>query len=178
MMDMHLADPEWNIILLRYFNPIGAHFSGNIGEDPNGIPNNLMPYITQVAIGKLKELIVFGNDYDTPDGTCVRGYIHVVDLAKGHVKALKLIQECCGLEIINLGTGIGYSVLDVIKAFEQANKIRIPYTIQGRRAGDVAICYSDSRKAWNVLGWKAQYNLVDMCRDAWRWQKKNPNGYR
>ena len=178
MMDMQKADPEWNIVLLRYFNPIGAHQSGTIGEDPNGIPNNLMPYITQVAVGKLKELGVFGNDYDTHDGTGVRDYIHVVDLANGHVKALKSIEEKCGLEIFNLGTGEGYSVLDVVKAFEEANGVKIPYVIKERRAGDIATCYSDPAKAEKVLGWKAQYGIVDMCRDSWNWQKNNPNGYK
>ncbi len=177
MMDMQKADPEWNIVLLRYFNPIGAHQSGTIGEDPNGIPNNLMPYITQVAVGKLKELGVFGNDYDTHDGTGVRDYIHVVDLANGHVKALKSIEEKCGLEIFNLGTGEGYSVLDVVKAFEEASGVKIPYAIKERRAGDIATCYSDPAKAEKVLGWKAQYGIVDMCRDSWNWQKNNPNGY-
>lgn len=177
MMDMQKADPEWNIVLLRYFNPIGAHQSGTIGEDPNGIPNNLMPYITQVAVGKLKELGIFGNDYDTHDGTGVRDYIHVVDLAIGHVKALKSIEEKCGLEIFNLGTGEGYSVLDVVKAFEEASEVKIPYVIKDRRAGDIAICYSDPAKAEKVLGWKAQYGIVDMCRDSWNWQKNNPNGY-
>lgn len=178
MMDMQKADPEWNIVLLRYFNPIGAHQSGTIGEDPNGIPNNLMPYITQVAVGKLKELGVFGNDYDTHDGTGVRDYIHVVDLANGHVKALKAIEEKCGLEIFNLGTGEGYSVLDVVKAFEEASGVKIPYAIKERRAGDIATCYSDPAKAEKVLGWKAQYGIVDMCRDSWNWQKNNPNGYK
>lgn len=177
MMDMQKADPEWNIVLLRYFNPIGAHKSGLIGENPNGIPNNLMPYVTQVAVGKLKELGVFGNDYDTPDGTGVRDYIHVVDLAVGHVKALKAIEEKCGLEIFNLGTGQGYSVLDVVKAFEDANGVKIPYVIKPRRAGDIATCYSDPAKAEKVLGWKAKYDIVDMCRDSWNWQKNNPNGF-
>lgn len=177
MMDMQKADPEWNIVLLRYFNPIGAHKSGLIGENPNGIPNNLMPYVTQVAVGKLKELGVFGDDYDTPDGTGVRDYIHVVDLAVGHVKALKAIEDRCGLEIFNLGTGKGYSVLDVVKAFEDANGVKVPYVIKPRRAGDIAVCYSDPTKAEKVLGWKAQYDIVDMCRDSWNWQKNNPNGF-
>lgn len=177
MMDMQKADPEWNIVLLRYFNPIGAHKSGLIGENPNGIPNNLMPYVTQVAVGKLKELGVFGNDYDTPDGTGVRDYIHVVDLAVGHVKALRAIEDKCGLEIFNLGTGQGYSVLDVVKAFEKANGLKVPYVIKPRRAGDIATCYSDPTKAEKVLGWKAQYDIVDMCRDSWNWQKNNPNGF-
>ena len=177
MTDMQKADNEWNIVLLRYFNPIGAHKSGLIGENPNGIPNNLMPYITQVAVGKLKELGVFGNDYDTHDGTGVRDYIHVVDLAIGHVKALQAIEAKCGLEVFNLGTGTGYSVLDVVKAFEEANGLKIPYVIKPRRAGDIAECYSDPSKAFKVLGWKAQYGIVDMCRDSWNWQKNNPNGF-
>ena len=177
MMDMQKADPQWNMVILRYFNPIGAHKSGTIGEAPNGIPNNLMPYITQVAVGKLKELGVFGNDYDTPDGTGVRDYIHVVDLANGHVKALKAIENNCGLAIYNLGTGQGYSVLDLVKAFEKANGIKVPYVIKPRRPGDIATCYSDPSKAERELGWKAQYGIVDMCRDAWRWQKNNPNGF-
>lgn len=177
MMDMQNADKEWNVVLLRYFNPIGAHPSGLIGENPNGIPNNLMPYVTQVAIGKLPELGIFGNDYDTPDGTGVRDYIHVVDLARGHVCALKNIQERKGLSIYNLGTGKGYSVLDIVHAFEEANGIKIPYSIKPRRAGDIATCYSDPTKAFKELGWKAQYDIADMCRDSWNWQKKNPNGY-
>lgn len=177
MTDMQKADPEWNVVLLRYFNPIGAHQSGMIGEAPNGIPNNLMPYITQVAVGKLKELGVFGNDYDTPDGTGIRDYIHVVDLANGHVKALKAIENKCGLAVYNLGTGQGYSVLDIVRAFEEANEIKIPYVIKPRRPGDIAVCYSDPSKAEKELGWKAQYGITDMCRDAWRWQKQNPNGY-
>ena len=177
MTDMQKADPEWNVVLLRYFNPIGAHPSGRIGEAPNGIPNNLMPYITQVAVGKLKELGVFGNDYDTPDGTGVRDYIHVVDLADGHVKALKAIENKCGLAIYNLGTGQGYSVLDIVKAFEEANNIKVPYVIKPRRPGDIATCYSDPSKAERELGWKAKYGIVDMCRDSWRWQKNNPNGF-
>ena len=164
-------------LLLRYFNPIGAHSSGLIGENPNGVPNNLMPYITQVAAGKLKELHVFGNDYPTPDGTGVRDYIHVVDLAKGHVKALKAIDDKCGIEVYNLGTGIGYSVLDLVKAFEKANGIKIPYVIDQRRAGDIATCYSDPSKAWEKLGWKAELGIEDMCRDSWNWQKNNPNGF-
>ena len=178
MMDMQKADPEWNIVLLRYFNPIGAHPSGTMGEDPNGIPNNLMPYITQVAIGKRKELGVFGNDYDTPDGTGVRDYIHVVDLARGHVCALKAIDRKCGLAIYNLGTGHGYSVLDVVKAFEKANGVKVPYSIKPRRAGDIATCYSDPSKAERELGWKAIYGIEEMCRDSWHWQSQNPNGYK
>lgn len=177
LSDMQKADPEWNVILLRYFNPIGAHKSGLIGENPNGIPNNLMPYITQVAVGKLKELGVFGNDYDTPDGTGVRDYIHVVDLACGHVKALKKITENAGLCIYNLGTGTGYSVLDIVKNFEAATGVKIPYSIKPRRAGDIATCYSDAAKAKEELGWTAQYGIKEMCADSWNWQKNNPNGY-
>lgn len=177
LSDIQKADPEWNVILLRYFNPIGAHKSGRIGENPNGIPNNLMPYITQVAVGKLKELGVFGDDYDTPDGTGVRDYIHVVDLALGHVKALEKLKENVGLGIYNLGTGTGYSVLDIVKNFEAANGIKIPYAIKPRRAGDIATCYSDATKAKEELGWVAQYGIKDMCADAWNWQKSNPNGY-
>ena len=177
LSDMQKADPEWNVILLRYFNPIGAHKSGLIGENPNGIPNNLMPYITQVAVGKLKELGVFGNDYDTPDGTGVRDYIHVVDLANGHVKALDKLKENVGLGIYNLGTGTGYSVLDIVKNFEAATGVAIPYAIKPRRSGDIATCYSDATKAKNELGWTAQYGIKEMCADAWNWQKNNPNGY-
>ncbi|MCI6629257.1 MAG: UDP-glucose 4-epimerase GalE [Lachnospiraceae bacterium] len=177
LTDMQKADPEWNVILLRYFNPIGAHKSGMIGENPNGVPNNLMPYITQVAVGKLKELGVFGNDYDTPDGTGVRDYIHVVDLARGHVKAIKKIEENPGLEIYNLGTGVGYSVLDIVKNFEEASGVKIPYVIKPRRAGDIATCYSDASKAKRELGWEAEYGIKEMCEDSWRWQKQNPNGY-
>lgn len=177
LMDMQHADPEWNVVLLRYFNPIGAHKSGLIGENPNGIPNNLMPYITQVAVGKLKELNVFGNDYDTPDGTGVRDYIHVVDLATGHVKALKAIENKCGLAVYNLGTGKGYSVLDVVKAFEEANGIKIPYVIRERRSGDIATCYANPAKAEKELGFKAKYGIKEMCEDSWRWQKNNPNGF-
>ena len=178
MMDIQKADPEWNVVLLRYFNPIGAHPSGTIGEDPNGIPNNLMPYITQVAIGKRAELGVFGNDYDTPDGTGVRDYIHVVDLARGHVCALKAIDRKCGLAIYNLGTGHGYSVLDVVNAFQKTNGVKVPYSIKPRRAGDIATCYSDPSKAERELGWKAEYGIEEMCRDSWRWQCQNPNGYK
>ena len=173
MMDMQKADPEWNVVLLRYFNPIGAHPSGTMGEDPNGIPNNLMPYVTQVAIGKRPELGVFGNDYDTPDGTGVRDYIHVVDLARGHVAALKAIERKCGLGIYNLGTGHGYSVLDVVKAFEKVNGVKVPYSIKPRRAGDIATCYSNPAKAERELGWNAQYGIEEMCSDSWNWQKKN-----
>ena len=178
LSDIQKADPEWNVVLLRYFNPIGAHKSGTIGEDPNGIPNNLMPYITQVAVGKLPQLGVFGNDYPTHDGTGVRDYIHVVDLAKGHVCALQAIAKKCGLGIYNLGTGQGYSVLDLVKAFEAATGVKVPYVIKPRRSGDVAECWSDPSKAAKELGWKAQYGVQEMCEDAWRWQKNNPNGYR
>lgn len=177
LKDVRHADPEWNVVLLRYFNPIGAHPSGRIGEDPNGIPNNLMPYITQVAVGKREELGVFGNDYDTPDGTGVRDYIHVCDLAAGHVCALKAIERNCGLAIYNLGTGHGYSVLDVVNAFEKANGIKIKYSIKPRRAGDIATCYCNPAKAKAELGWEAQYGIEEMCRDSWNWQKNNPNGY-
>lgn len=177
-IDIQKADPQWNIVLLRYFNPIGAHKSGLIGEDPNGIPNNLMPYITQVAVGKRAELGVFGNDYPTPDGTGVRDYIHVVDLAVGHVKALDAIFRDCGLAVYNLGTGHGYSVLDVVNAFEKANGVKVPYVIKPRRPGDIATCYSDPAKAERELGWKAQYGIEEMCRDSWHWQSSNPDGYR
>ena len=177
LSDIQKADNEWNVILLRYFNPIGAHKSGTIGENPNGIPNNLMPYITQVAVGKLKELGVFGNDYDTPDGTGVRDYIHVVDLAIGHVKALKKIEENAGLKIYNLGTGHGYSVLDIVKNFEDATGVAIPYSIKARRPGDIATCYADASLAHEELGWDAQYGIKEMCEDSWRWQSSNPNGY-
>ena len=177
MIDIQKADPTWNIVLLRYFNPIGAHPSGRIGENPNGIPNNLMPYITQVAVGKRPELGVFGNDYDTPDGTGVRDYIHVVDLARGHVAALTAIEQKCGLAIYNLGTGQGYSVLDVVKAFEKSTGVRIPYRIMPRRAGDIATCYSDPTKAARELHWTARYGLEEMCRDSWNWQKQNPEGF-
>ena len=177
MIDVQKADPEWNVVLLRYFNPIGAHQSGTIGENPNGIPNNLMPYITQTAVGKRKELGVFGNDYDTPDGTGVRDYIHVCDLASGHVAALKAIERKCGLAIYNLGTGHGYSVLDVVKAFIKVNGVDVPYVIKPRRAGDIATCYCDPSKAKAELGWEAKYGIEDMCRDSWNWQKNNPNGY-
>ena len=178
LADLHTADPEWNVMLLRYFNPIGAHESGRIGENPKGIPNNLLPYITQVAVGKLESLGVFGNDYDTPDGTCVRDYIHVADLADGHVKALKKLEgEKGGVLIYNLGTGCGYSVLDVIHAFEEANGLKVPYEFKPRRAGDVPQCYADPAKAERELGWKAQRDLKDMCRDSWNWQKNNPEGY-
>ena len=178
LTDLHTADPEWQIMLLRYFNPIGAHESGRIGENPKGIPNNLLPYITQVAVGKLVCLGVFGNDYDTPDGTCVRDYIHVVDLADGHVKALqKMKKEAGGVWIYNLGTGTGYSVLDVINAFEEANELKINYVFKDRRAGDVPACYADSAKAQKELGWVAKRGIKEMCQDSWRWQKNNPEGY-
>ena len=171
------ADKDWSVVLLRYFNPIGAHESGRIGEDPRGIPNNLMPYITQVAIGRRDHLSIFGNDYDTPDGTGVRDYIHVVDLAKGHVAAVKYVTENEGCEVFNLGTGTGYSVLDMVHAFEEANGVKVPYEIVARRPGDLATCYADPAKSAEVLGWKAEKNLVDMCRDSWRWQSQNPMGY-
>ncbi len=177
LTDIRKADNEWNVVLLRYFNPIGAHSSGMLGEDPNGIPNNLMPYITQVAIGKREKLGVFGNDYDTPDGTGVRDYIHVVDLAVGHIKALEAIKRNCGLDIYNLGTGRGYSVLEVVQNFEKASGVKIPYEIMPRRAGDIATCYSDPAKAEKELGWKAEFGIFEMCRDSWNWQSKNPNGY-
>ena len=177
LMDVQRADPEWNVVLLRYFNPIGAHPSGMIGENPNGIPNNLMPYITQTAVGIRKELGIFGNDYDTPDGTGIRDYIHVCDLASGHVAALKAIERKCGLGIYNLGTGHGYSVLDVVNAFMKVNGVNVPYVIKPRRPGDIAICYCNPAKAKKELGWVAQYGIEEMCRDSWNWQKKNPNGY-
>lgn len=177
LTDVQKADTAWNVVLLRYFNPIGAHRSGLIGENPNGIPNNLMPYITQTAIGMRKELGIFGNDYDTPDGTGVRDYIHVVDLAKGHVCALKAIRENKGLAIYNLGTGHGYSVLDTVKAFEKVNGLKVPYVFMPRRPGDIATCYCNPAKAKAELGWEAQYDLEDMCRDSWNFQKNNPNGY-
>ena len=177
LMDVQKADPEWNVVLLRYFNPIGAHQSGRIGENPNGIPNNLMPYITQTAIGRRKELGVFGNDYDTHDGTGVRDYIHVVDLATAHVAALKAIEKKAGLAIYNIGTGHGYSVLDVVNAFEKANGVKVPYSIKPRRPGDIATCYCDPTKAEKELGWKAKYGIEDMCRDSWNWQSQNPEGY-
>ena len=174
---MAFADKEWSVVLLRYFNPIGAHESGMIGEDPRGIPNNLMPYITQVAIGRREKLSIYGNDYPTPDGTGVRDYIHVVDLAKGHVAAVKYVVSGQGCEVFNLGTGIGYSVLDMVHAFEKANGVKVPYQIVGRRPGDLPTCYADPAKSERVLGWKAEKNLEDMCRDSWNWQSKNPMGY-
>lgn len=177
LRDLYVSDNEWNIALLRYFNPIGAHESGRIGEDPNGIPNNLMPFITQVAVGKREKLSVFGDDYDTHDGTGVRDYIHVVDLAKGHLKAVEKVMSTKGVEAYNLGTGVGYSVLDVVKNFEKATGQQIPYVVAPRRPGDIATCYADPAKALKELGWKAEKSLEDMCRDSWRWQSNNPNGY-
>jgi len=177
LKDIYASDNDWSIALLRYFNPIGAHESGKIGEDPNGVPNNLMPYITQVAIGKREKLNIFGNDYDTHDGTGVRDYIHVVDLAKGHLKALEKIMVSEGIDSYNLGTGTGYSVLDVVCAFEKVTGIKIPYQVTDRRPGDIDKCYADPAKAYNELGWKAEKNLEDMCMDSWNWQMKNPNGY-
>ncbi|MCQ2232230.1 MAG: UDP-glucose 4-epimerase GalE [Paludibacteraceae bacterium] len=177
LMDLQRADKAWNVVLLRYFNPIGAHPVGTIGENPNGIPNNLMPYITQTAVGMRKELGVFGDDYDTPDGTGVRDYIHVCDLASGHVAALQAIQKNCGLAIYNLGTGHGYSVLDVVKAFIKVNGVDVPYVIKPRRPGDIATCYCNPAKAKAELGWEAKYGIEEMCRDSWNWQKRNPKGY-
>ena len=171
------ADKEWGIVLLRYFNPIGAHESGRIGEDPRGIPNNLMPYITQVAIGRREQLSVYGNDYDTHDGTGVRDYIHVVDLAKGHVAAVKFVMNYKGAEVFNLGTGVGYSVLDMVKTFRDVNNVTLPYVITDRRPGDIATCYADPAKSAEKLGWKAEKTLADMCRDSWNWQSKNPKGF-
>lgn len=176
--DIYKSDNDWNVTLLRYFNPIGAHESGRIGENPSGIPNNLMPYITQVAIGKRPFLSVYGNDYDTPDGTCIRDYIHVVDLADGHVKAVNnILDGKKGVQIFNLGTGKGYSVLDIVKAFSKAYGKELPYKIAPRRPGDLAVCFSDPTKAKEVLGWEAKRGIDDMCRDSWNWQSKNPNGY-
>jgi len=177
LKDLHIADDSWNIALLRYFNPVGAHKSGLIGEDPNDIPNNLMPYVSQVAVGKLKELSVFGDDYPTPDGTGVRDYIHVVDLAIGHLKALEKLNTNPGLVIYNLGTGAGSSVLDMVKAFEKASGKKVPYKITPRRPGDIAACYADSSRAEKELGWSAKRGIDEMCRDAWKWQSQNPNGY-
>ena len=175
LIDIQKADNKWNVVLLRYFNPIGAHKSGLIGEDPKGIPNNLLPYVAQVAIGKLPKLGVFGNDYDTHDGTGVRDYIHVVDLAKGHVKAIAALKE--GTQVFNLGTGHGYSVLDIVHAFEKACGHEIPYEIKDRRPGDIATCYCDPTKAKNELGWIAENSIEEMCADAWKWQTMNPDGY-
>lgn len=177
LTDIHTADPEWNVVLLRYFNPVGAHESGTMGEDPKGIPNNLMPYIAQVAVGRLEKLGVFGDDYDTPDGTGVRDYIHVVDLAVGHVKAVEKLKDKEGVSVYNLGTGVGYSVLDMAKAFGKACGKEIPYEIKPRRAGDIAQCYCAPTKAKEELGWEATRTLEDMCADSWRWQSNNPNGY-
>ena len=177
LRDIAKADPEWSVVNLRYFNPVGAHESGKIGEHPNGIPNNLMPYISQTAIGKRDHLNVFGNDYPTPDGTGVRDYIHVVDLAKGHVAAIQYLMTHTGEGVFNLGTGHGYSVLDMVHAFEEANGVKVPYEVTARRPGDLATCYADPAKSLAVLGWKAEKDLVDMCRDTWNWQKQNPNGY-
>ncbi len=174
---MAFADKEWSVVLLRYFNPIGAHESGRIGEDPRGIPNNLMPFITQVAVGRREFLSVFGDDYDTPDGTGVRDYIHVVDLAKGHVAAVNFAGGNTGCEVFNLGTGVGYSVLDMVKTFGEVNGLTIPYRITPRRPGDIAQCYAHPGKSAEKLGWKAEKTLADMCRDSWRWQKNNPQGY-
>ena len=177
LSDLHIADPEWSVVLLRYFNPIGAHDSGLIGEDPNGIPNNLLPYVSQVAIGKLPCLSVYGDDYDTVDGTGVRDYIHVVDLAKGHLCALRYADTHTGAEAINLGTGVGYSVLDIVHTFSRVNHVDVPYVIAPRRAGDIDACYADPSKAKRLLHWQAEKTLEDMCRDSWRWQTQNPNGY-
>ena len=177
LTDLHVSDPEWNVILLRYFNPIGAHESGTIGEDPKGIPNNLVPYIAQVAVGKRECVHVFGNDYNTPDGTGVRDYIHVVDLAKGHVCAIRKLEDKEGVLIYNLGTGHGYSVLDVIHAYEKACGKELPYVIDPRRAGDIAQCYCDPGKAARERGWKAELGIEEMCRDSWKWQSMNPDGY-
>ena len=177
LKDVYAADNEWTVVLLRYFNPVGAHGSGRIGEDPKGIPNNLTPYIAKVAIGELKEVGVFGDDYDTPDGTGVRDYIHVVDLAKGHVAAVEKLTSC-GVYTYNLGTGVGYSVLDVIHAFEKACGHELPYVVKPRRPGDIAACYSDPSKAQRELGWKAEYGIDEMCLSSWKWQQKNPHGYK
>ena len=177
LSDMAFADKAWGVVLLRYFNPIGAHASGIIGEDPRGIPNNLMPYITQVAIGRREKLSVFGNDYDTHDGTGVRDYIHVEDLAQGHVAAVKYVAEHKGCEVFNLGTGTGYSVLDMVKTFSRVNDVPVPYAIVDRRPGDIATCYADPAKSRTLLGWEAKYGLEEMCRDSWNWQSKNPMGY-
>ena len=177
-MDICEADPTLNVVLLRYFNPIGAHESGLIGEDPNGIPNNLVPYIAKVAVGQLEKVHVYGNDYPTPDGTGVRDYIHVVDLARGHVAALKKLDTKCGLFVCNLGTGKGYSVLDVLHAYEKACGRELPYVIDPRRPGDIAACYADPAKARDELGWEAEYGIEDMCASSWKWQSGNPNGYK
>jgi UDP-glucose 4-epimerase len=177
LRDLYISDSTWRIALLRYFNPIGAHESGRIGENPNGIPNNLMPYITQVAIGKREKLSVFGNDYETHDGTGVRDFIHVIDLVKGHLKALEFLDKNKGIETFNLGTGTGYSVMDLINAFSTVNSKEIPYQFVDRRPGDIAICYANPSKAEKVLGWRAEKDLNEMCKDSWKWQTDNPNGY-
>lgn len=177
LRDLHTADPDWSICLLRYFNPVGAHDSGRIGEDPNDIPSNLVPYITQVAVGKLEQLLVFGDDYQTPDGTGVRDYIHVVDLAVGHVKALARLFQKPGLAVYNLGTGRGYSVLEMVKTFSEIAGVEIPYSVVGRRDGDIGACYADPAKAAEELDWKARFGLRRMCEDSWRWQKNNPEGF-
>ena len=177
LQDLYKSDNEWSIVILRYFNPIGAHKSGLIGENPNGIPNNLLPYVSQVAVGKLPQLSVFGDDYDTPDGTGVRDYIHVVDLASGHIKAVEKALETKEINIYNLGTGTGYSVFEIIKAFEKASGKKINYKVVDRRPGDIATCYSDPSKAYKELGWKAERDLAEMCEDSWRWQSSNPNGF-
>ena len=178
LADAATANPELGVVLLRYFNPIGAHESGRIGEDPQGIPNNLMPYVSQVAVGRREQLTVFGGDYDTPDGTCLRDYIHVMDLADGHVKAVEFAAGHKGVEIFNLGTGKPYSVLDIVNTFQQVNGVKVNYAIGPRRAGDLPVCYADAAKAKKVLGWEAKRTLADMCRDSWNWQKNNPDGYR
>ena len=177
LRDVSVAHPDWSIVLLRYFNPVGAHESGRIGEDPTGVPNNLMPYVSQTAVGRREFLTVYGDDYDTPDGTGVRDYIHVMDLAEGHVAAVEYAEKFKGCDAINLGTGVGYSVLDMVKAFEEANGVKVPYKIGPRRPGDLATVYSNPEKAEKVLGWKAKRTLVDMCRDLWTWQSNNPNGF-
>ena len=178
LQDLYVSDDTWKIVLLRYFNPVGAHASGTLGEDPNGIPNNLMPFITQTAVGKRDTLSIFGDDYDTIDGTGVRDYIHVVDLAEGHLKALAIIEQLKGVLVVNLGTGKGYSVLEMVQAFEKASGKKIPYIIAPRRAGDIASCYADPSYAKEVLGWEAKKGIDTMCQDSWRWQSKNPNGYK
>ena len=177
LRDLWVSDERWNVTLLRYFNPVGAHASGLLGEDPAGIPNNLMPYIAQVASGKLERLSVFGDDYPTVDGTGVRDYIHVVDLARGHLKALEKMQDATGVKVFNLGTGCGYSVLEMVSAFEKASGVAVPFQVVGRRAGDIAACYADPSLAESALGWKAELGLEQMCADTWRWQKNNPRGF-
>lgn len=177
LQDLYVSDNSWHIVMLRYFNPIGAHKSGRIGENPNGIPNNLMPYITQVAIGKRDKLSVFGDDYETEDGTGVRDYIHITDLAKGHVKALQYVEKNAGVETFNLGTGTGYSVFDLVNTFSEVNNVAIPYEVIDRRPGDIAVCYANPEKAEKLLGWRTEKSLAEMCRDSWKWQSYNPNGY-